>query len=195
VSVNTEIREDIGALRERNARIRDEVMRLREFIDSLQALVEALDQAREDERTMAAMSRSLASALAATDAAVAMLLVLDEDSGELVSILVHGPRNAHSHVWRRVPADTGFAGWALTHRQPLIANRARNDERFGDDLDDAVGVAVESVLAVPVLAHDRALGVCQLINKQGHGLFGEDDQALVALMSHFTGELLHRMSR
>jgi GAF domain-containing protein len=195
VSVSADVREDIGALRERNARIREQVRRLRDFVDSLQTLVEALDQAREDERIMEALSRSLASALSATDAVVGMLLVLDEDSDELVSVLVHGPRGSEAGAWRRTAADAGFAGWALRHRQPLIANAARSDERFRESLDDEAGVAVESVLAVPVLAQDRALGVCQLVNKRAHGMFGEDDQTLVALMCRFAGELLHRMSR
>lgn len=193
--MNDYVHERIAALRARNEQIRTQVASQREFLDSLQALLEALDQERDNEHVLAALASSLEQALTATAATGAMLLVLDEDSHELVSILVHGLGDAQPRTWHRTPADTGFAGWVLRHAQAFIANDARSDERYCDSLEEQAGMAVESLLAVPVIGRDRVLGVFQLVNKCDRGMFGEDDQTLVALMSRFAGELLHRMSR
>lgn len=187
--------EQVAALRARNEQIRGQVAGLRNYLDSLQTLLEALDQERDNEHILAALAASLEHALSATDAAGAMLLVLDEDTQELVSVLVHGLADAEQRTWQRVPADSGFAGWALRHAKALIANDARSDERYCDSLEHECGVAVNSLLVVPVIGRERVLGVFQFLNKSERGMFGDDDQTLVTLMSRFAGELLHRMSR
>jgi hypothetical protein len=33
-----------------------------------------------------------------------------------------------------------------------------------------------------------------VLNKRDHGMFTDDDQTLMSLMSRFAGQLLHRMS-
>lgn len=187
--------EQVAALRARNEQIRGQVAGLRNYLDSLQTLLEALDQERDNEHILAALAASLEHALSATDAAGAMLLVLDEDTQELVSVLVHGLADAEQRTWQRAPADSGFAGWALRHAKALIANDARSDERYCDSLEHECGVAVNSLLVVPVIGRERVLGVFQFLNKSERGMFGDDDQTLVTLMSRFAGELLHRMSR
>jgi len=193
--VNDSVHDRIAALRKRNEQLRTWVTGLRDFLDSLQALLEALDQERDNEHVLSALAHSLQQALPATGASAAMLLVLDEDSHELVSILVQGLEDEAQRTWHRIPADAGFAGWVLRHAKAIIANDARNDERYCDSLEEQVGVPVDSLLAVPVIGRDRVLGVFQFVNKCDRGMFGEDDQTLVALMSRFAGELLHRMSR
>lgn len=187
--------DQVAALRARNEELRAQVACLREYLESLQALLEALDQGQDNEHVLAALAISLERAVATTAAAGAMLLVLDEDSQELVSILVHGLQDAEQRTWQRVAADSGFAGWVLHHAKALIANDARSDERYCDSLEESIGLAVHSLLAVPVIGRDRVLGVFQFVNKRERGMFGDDDQTLVALMSRFAGELLHRMSR
>jgi GAF domain-containing protein len=193
--VNGGAHEQVAALRARNEQIRGQVAGLRNYLDSLQTLLEALDQERDNEHILAALAASLEHALSATDAAGAMLLVLDEDTQELVSVLVHGLADAEQRTWQRVPADAGFAGWALRHAKALIANDARSDERYCESLEHECGMAVNSLLVVPVIGRERVLGVFQFLNKSERGMFGDDDQTLVTLMSRFAGELLHRMSR
>ena len=182
-------------LRARNEQIRSEVDRLRRFVDSLQGLVRVMDTPQGDEAVMAALSTTLAQALETVDAVCGSLLVLDEDSAELVFVLVEGEVPAGQLAWHRIPCDAGLAGWVMAHREAIIANDARADDRFYPEVDEALGFVTESLLAVPVIGQDRVLGVLEVVNKREHGMFDEDDQTLLVLMSRFAGELLHRMSQ
>ena len=186
--------DDVAELRARNEAIRTEIDRLRSFIDTLQSLVQAIDADYGNDQVMAALSDSLQRALDTMDALCGSLLVLDEDTGELVFVLVAGEVPAERLRWQRIPAGSGIAGWVARHREPVIANDVRRDERFYPTVDETVGFDTESVLAVPVLARGKALGVLEVLNKGHHGMFSEDDQTLLSLMSRFAGELLHRMS-
>ena len=181
------VHERIAVLRTRNEQIRTEVAGVREYLDSLQALHEALDQGRDNQRVLGALANSLEHALAPTGASSALLLVLDEDSEELVSVLVHGLDDAAQRTWRRLPASTGFAGWVMRHARAIIANDARSDERHCERMEHELGVAVQSLLAVPVIGRDRVLGLFMFLNKRDQGMFGDDDQTLIAIMSRLPG--------
>lgn len=191
--MSTATGDEIERLRARNAGLRTEVEALREFMDALQALVEALDHPPADEEVMRALATGLHTALTVLDAEHGALLVLDEDSDELVAVLSAGAGDAEP--WRRSPAGAGVAGWALRRREPVIANDAAADERFDAEADRPAGRAAHSLLVVPAIGGERAMGVFAIADKRGHGLFGDDDQVLVSLMGRFAGELLVRMQQ
>ena len=58
----------------------------------------------------------------------------------------------------------------------------------------ALSLGLSLVMAVPVMGRGEVLGVLEVVNKGAEGLFVEDDQTLMSLMSCFVGELLYRMS-
>ncbi len=184
----------IAELRAGNARLRDDVSRLRLFVDSLQEMVAVLDAPSGDEQVTAALAEALARAVDAVQCESGALLVLDEDSEELVFVHVEGDAAAGRLAWQRVPASAGITGWALRHCEAIIVNDARAHERFDVRVDDLGGRVTHSVLAVPVTSGDRAIGLYDMRNKRGRAEFDEDDQAVVALMGRFAGELLQRMA-
>ena len=101
--------DDVAGLRARNEAIRTEIDRLRSFIDTLQSLVQAIDADYGNDQVMAALSDSLQRALDTMDALCGSLLVLDEDTGELVFVLVAGEVPAERLRWQRIPAGSGIA--------------------------------------------------------------------------------------
>lgn len=187
-----DIEGEIADLRASNTRLRAEVESLIGFIDTLQALVAALDRTPEDSTMMGALAISLQHALEVLDAEHGALLVHDEDSDELVAVLSFG--GDATADWTRSPAHAGLAGWVLERRKPVIANDASADDRFDAAVDRPPGLDSQSLLVVPMIGQDRAMGVLRIANKRNHGIFHEDDQALVILMARFAGELLLRMA-
>jgi signal transduction protein with GAF and PtsI domain len=153
-----------------------------------------MDAGYRDDRIMSELSASLDCALEAIDAQGGSLLVLDDDTAELVFVLVAGVIPPDALGWFRIPANSGIAGWVAKQAQPLIANDARSDDRFYPAVDEAFDFKTESVMAVPVMGRGEVLGVLEVVNKGAEGLFVEDDQTLMSLMSCFVGELLYRMS-
>lgn len=192
MGINPYLKEEVERLREENETLRDEVSSLRQVADALNDLVEAIDRLEPDDEMMAVLDQVLSDAMTIIETEEGSLLVHDEDTGELVFILSHGP-SSDRVAGRRMAADKGIAGWVLTNRQPALVNDAYTDDRFYAGIDEAVGYHTRSVLAAPLTGGGRIHGVIELINKRDGGHFAEPDRDLLALLCRFAGEMVHAM--
>ena len=185
----------IPELQTENQALRDELLGLRHFIDSMQNVMEAVENAPPEAEIMSLLDDILSNARQTIDANDGSLLVLDEDSNELVFVISQGDVDQDHLHWRRVPPGEGIVGWVAKHRRAAIVNDTHNDERFYGALDDELAFITKSVLAAPILGGGRVLGVIELLNKRDQGLFSTGDQTLLTLMCRFAGELLYTLIR
>jgi GAF domain-containing protein len=130
-------------------------------------------------------------------AKAASVLLLDEETDELVFEAVAG-EGAGTLLGRRFPSSTGVAGWVLVTRQSLVVDDLTKDTRFSRDAAESTGYMPRGLMAVPLLTEDGALGVLEVLDRPEGvpftlaemdllGLFG--NQAAIAL------ELLRRARR
>ncbi len=183
-------RDEVLKLERENDRLRHEILALRQFIDSMQNLVAALENPRQEFEIMDLLSEVLKNALETISAKDGSLLVLDEDTRELVFVVTHGDLPADDLVWRRLPPGTGIGGWVAENQRSVIVNDVQSDERFYPVIDEEFGFKTRSMLAAPVIGGGQVLGVIEVLNKQDGRLFNHDDQRLLTLMCRFSGELL-----
>lgn len=183
-------REEALKLERENDRLRHEILALRQFIDSMQNLVDALENPRQEFEIMDLLSKVLKNALETISAKDGSLLVLDEDTRELVFVVTHGDLPADDLVWRRLPPGTGIGGWVAENQKSVIVNDVQSDERFYPVIDEEFGFKTRSMLAAPVIGGGQVLGVIEVLNKHDGRLFNHDDQTLLTLMCRFSGELL-----
>lgn len=183
-------RDEVLKLERENDRLRHEILALRQFIDSMQNLVDALENPRQEFEIMDLLSEVLKNALETISAKDGSLLVLDEDTRELVFVVTHGDLPADDLVWRRLPPGTGIGGWVAENQKSVIVNDVQSDERFYPAIDEEFGFKTRSMLAAPVIGGGQVLGVIEVLNKHDGKLFNHDDQTLLTLMCRFSGELL-----
>lgn len=130
-------------------------------------------------------------------AKAASVLLLDEETDELVFEAVAG-EGAGTLLGQRFPSSTGVAGWVLVTRQSLVVDDLTKDTRFSRDAAESTGYMPRGLMAVPLLTEDGALGVLEVLDRPEGvpftlaemdllGLFG--NQAAIAL------ELLRRARR
>lgn len=187
--------EEQDRLEAENARLREEILSLRQFIDSMQNLVEAAERPLGDTEILELLSDVLDNALDTINARDGSLMALDEDTGELVFVITRGDAAGPRLEWRRLPAGEGIAGWVAARGEPTIVNDARSDDRFYPGVDVALGFETRSVLAAPIRGGGKVLGVVEVINKRNGSLFSHHDLTLLSLMCRFSGELLHSLIR
>ncbi len=161
--------------------------------DSMQNLMEAVEKAPPNTEVMELLDEILRSARNTITASDGSLLVLDEDSGELVFVISQGQVPKEHLHWRRLPAGEGIAGWVAKHRRATIVNDTHTDDRFYGEIDQEFEFNTKSVLAAPLVGGGRVLGVIELLNKHDGALFSTRDQTLLSLICRFAGELLHSM--
>jgi len=112
------------------------------------------------------------------------LLLLDEARAELVFEIVVG-EGAERLKPMRLPLDEGIAGHVARSGEPLLLADARADSRFATRFDEASGLVTGSVLAAPLLARGRVLGVIELVNPRGAHPFDEDDLRTLRALSDY----------
>jgi len=112
------------------------------------------------------------------------LLLADEAKSELVFEIVVG-EGAERLKPMRLPIDEGIAGHVARSGEPLLLADARADPRFATRFDEASGLVTGSVLAAPLLARGRVLGVIELVNPKGSRVFDEDDLRTLRALSDY----------
>jgi signal transduction histidine kinase len=69
----------------------------------------------------------------------------------------------------------GVPGWVVKHRQPLVVPDATTDPRVHPIV---VEEGVKSVMAIPLIAHEKVVGVLNLFDKAKANAFGREDLRL-----------------
>jgi signal transduction histidine kinase len=82
------------------------------------------------------------------------------------------------------PANHGLPGWLIVHRIPYLTNDALADAQIVHEL--CLQFGVQSALSTPILdAQGEPLGFFELHNKEGNKGFGQIDQDILLMLSHF----------
>jgi GAF domain-containing protein len=55
----------------------------------------------------------------------------------------------------------------LVTRQPLVIDDVGTDERFGREAAESTGYVPKGLMAAPLLHHERALGVLEVLDRDG----------------------------
>ncbi|MBE9508519.1 MAG: GAF domain-containing protein, partial [Chloroflexi bacterium] len=104
------------------------------------------------------------------------LVLVDQDTGELVFEVTSGSGSADL-VGTRLPPETGVVGTVVQECRPMIIRDAQTDQRWYRDLDDSF--LTRSIIAVPMVSRGRAIGVIELLNRLDDVPFDEDDERLL----------------
>ena len=118
----------------------------------------------------------LESATGLLDAETSSLLLLDEETNELVFEVATGGSETLREM--RIPATQGIAGWVLQHDEPVVVGDVGKDERFSSSVDQSSGFKTRSMLAVPLKIRDHKIGVVEVINKHGEAGFTDRDREI-----------------
>jgi GAF domain-containing protein len=130
-------------------------------------------------------------------AKAASVFLLDEEAEELVFEAVAG-EGSETLVGQRFPADTGVAGWVLVTRQPLVVDDLTTDTRFSREAAESTGFVPKGLMAVPLLAEERALGVLEVLDRPQQSQFTLAEMNLLGLFANQAAialDLLHRARR
>ncbi len=153
------------------------------------------------------LNRIILAATELTDTEEASILLVDQRTGELrfeaASHLSPGAMEALV-----VPMES-VAGWVVQHNEPTIVEDASLDPRIYKGVDNTVQHSTRNLLGVPMVAHEKVIGVVEAINKRNDVNWTEDDvstlttlaaQAAIAIenarlfqQSDFISEMVHEL--
>ena len=183
------LQQENGRLREETRLLREENQSLVDYLRALQDLYLAAQDIGSEDDLMRLLDGILRHAMRLAKANDGSVMMLDEDTGELVFAVVHGDIEGALRGYR-IRADTGIAGWVAAERQPVIANNARQDRRFSDQVDESFGFVTRSLVCVPMVARARLVGVIEVLNKQNDAPFSDADVNLLLILGNVAATAL-----
>jgi sigma-B regulation protein RsbU (phosphoserine phosphatase) len=146
------------------------IIKLLGFINSTINLDELLD------RIMVAARQVL-------DAEASSLMLIDDQTGDLIVSVPTGPSRKELREVR-IPQGEGVAGWVAQKEEPLVVPDASKDPRFFKSLDELSGFVTRSLVCVPLKAKGKVLGVIEVINRCDRRPFEEQDAELLSTFAH-----------
>lgn len=117
-----------------------------------------------------------------TGSVASTMMLLDRQTGELVFSVPTGPASSELRDVR-LPPGLGIAGWVASRHQPLLVPDVSKDSRFYSGIDQQTGFVTKSILAVPMMAKNRCIGVLEVINRKDGTSFTYDDELYLTIFS------------
>jgi signal transduction histidine kinase len=111
-----------------------------------------------------------------------LLLSAEDDSSDMIFRVVIGGTGSEL-LGKRIPSTHGMIGEVVRKGQPVISNDIKSEASWKGDL--AQGFSSEAILAVPLTAKDRIIGVLEVLNKKDRTPFVKEE---VELLTTFAGQ-------
>lgn len=188
------MRRENARLQEENEKLQEELLNLREFVQILNDLTSTSKAINSDEQLMPLLERIFVKAMNLLNAPDGSLMLLDDETNELVFVLIKGSLAANLKGYR-IPADQGIAGWVIKHAEPTLVRDTRRDNRFSDNVDDQFTFRTQSIAAAPLIGDRKVFGVLEALNQPGDEPFSDSDLALLGLLCRYAGEALADIER
>jgi signal transduction histidine kinase len=128
------------------------------------------------------LSMIMQNACRVTGSTASTMMLVDDKTGDLFFSVPTGPK-ADSLVDLRLRKGQGIAGWVAQHERPLIVDDVETDPRFYPGIDEMSGFTTKSILAVPLKAKSKIIGVLEVLNKENDDSFTEEDVLLLTIFS------------
>jgi hypothetical protein len=157
----------------------DFVDRLRDLLCTVHSEQIMMRPDGDDDR----LARIVRLAVAQTKAERGMLVLVNEDRGDLQVAAAVG--NGVEPLVGAFIARTGMSGFAIDDGNPVaIADAKGGPAAPPDDIDERIGGVTNSLLAVPLIIHGRSSGALELRNAPGAKGFGPDDVSLATELAY-----------
>ncbi len=176
------LKEEITELRREYSDLKDENNHLWNVIGALNELQCNLQVFSASSEILKMVMNILVIALEAVNSENGSILLLDEESDELVFVAVIGIRSEELTDYR-IPAGSGIAGWVKTNKKSALVTDVRKDDRWISAVDQSIGFHTRSLIAVPLILQDRVLGVMEVVNSMTEDHFNNADLDLLQLIA------------
>jgi GAF domain-containing protein len=127
-------------------------------------------------------------------AKAASVFLLDEEAEELVFEAVAGQGEGEL-IGMRFPAGNGIAGWVLTTGEPLVVDDLTSDTRWSRSQAESTGYVPKSMMAVPLLVEERALGVLSVLDRPAESKLRLSEVDLLGLFANQAAIALDLLQR
>ena len=176
------LQQECTRLKDENQVMVEEVNALRRYVRALQEFQATIQGFTPEQDVLALLDETMVYALDLLEAEDGSLMLIDEDADEMVFVLVHGAVRQMLEGYR-FDRHLGIAGQVVESGEATVINDVRGVPYFLPEIDERFGFVTQSLVAVPLIARGRALGVLEVLNKRSDDGFTEDDASVLSVLA------------
>jgi GAF domain-containing protein len=176
------LQQECSRLKDESELLVEEVGALRRYIRALQEFQGTVQDFTPEQDVLALLDETMVYALDLLEADDGSLMLIDEETDELVFVLVHGAVRELLEGYR-FDRRLGVAGQVAESGEPTVVNDVHGVSYFLPEIDERFGFVTQSLVAAPLIARGRVLGVLEVINKRFEEGFTEDDVSVLSVLA------------
>ncbi len=157
----------------------DQESRLQRYLTVIQRANQIADSTQLDDL----LDRLLDLIIEITEAEAGTLYLYDAATNELIFKVVKGSPAGTALLGRRLPANTGIAGYALQQRQPFFVHDVATDPRWNRSLGEMGALSLRTMFCIPLLLRGEPVGVVQVFNLPLEAVDEQEELALIELLT------------
>ena len=174
-------------LQQENIRLRNDINALQDYVDRLQrglsalvSLQDCVTDITDETNVFHLIQEILTFAVKSVESRNGALLLLDDETGELVYVEVIGGVR-EKLLNHRLDKGLGLAGWAVKNRQSRLLEDVRLDQYFSFTVTNYTEVEPQSIICAPLLDLQRPLGAIEIVNTRSERPFTELDKEIITV--------------
>jgi signal transduction histidine kinase len=174
---------ELAQFREYTKALEKNLQEARERLAALYVVHEVAQSVTSELNLEPLLHKILAAAVQVMNASAGSLLLVDEFTDELVFAVIEGGGGGKLKGVR-IARDKGVAGWVAAHQKPLIVDDVNKDDRYYQSIAKSFGLELTSLLCVPMISHNKLIGVLEVVHTTSGRYFGELDQQLLTTFAN-----------
>ncbi|WP_445666562.1 histidine kinase dimerization/phosphoacceptor domain -containing protein [Fodinibius sp. AD559] len=149
---------------------------------SLQILLNNINSVNKAVKLHAVLQESIEVVQNVMNTEASSLMLLDEDTGELIVSMPTGPVKKEIKG-KRIEEGTGIGGWVIKNKEPFYSNDVTKSDLFAGDISE--NFTSENIICVPLRnSNKKVIGVLQALNRRNGDFTDQDIPVFEALADH-----------
>ena len=137
------------------------------------------------------LNKLLSLALHACDSENGSLILVDDESGELVfADVVGGAREQLRN--HRISSDTGIVGNVVMTKIPVLVPDVQKSVQWSSEIDQVVGFKTRALMCAPLYNDDKTYGAIEVVNNNSNDDFDENDLAILRVTARYVSQALQK---
>lgn len=185
------LRDEIESLKARNRQISDRLIRHQQAFRALNRMDDTMRGLSKDIDVEKLIHDLLSLALHASDSENGSLILVDEDTGELVFVDVIGEARDHL-LNHRISNNVGIVSHVIKTRKAVLLTDVRKSSRWSSEIDQIVGFKTQALMCAPLYSDEATYGAIEVINNSSVEGFDENDLAILRVSARFVSQALQK---
>lgn len=183
------LRRENEELKSRNRKLAVRVIRHQQAFRALNRMDEIMRAMRSSFDLKKLINELLILALHACDSENGSLILVDDDTSELVFAEVIGDSRAQL-LDLRINNDTGIVGQVVKNRKAMLVTDVHNSSKWSSAVDQAIGFNTNTLMCAPLFSNDKTYGAIEVVNNISSDKFDENDLAILRVTAGFVSQAL-----